>query len=253
MDIFVEEWGHGPRAVLVHGAMSPGAATWKRQRPLADRWTLVLPSRRGFAPNPPDGISDYEVDAGDIAELLGDGAHLVGHSSGGLVALLAAARRPDAVRSLCLLEPATFALVRGDPDLEAGFEEHKHRIRTLTDPREFLVAFMGALGAPASSVPDPLTPEMDRHVRLLMNERPPHDASIPVDVLAAAPWPKLVVSGQHDKVQDLASHAAAAAIGAAQAVLPGAGHLIPRADGCNELLERLWAESAGPTENINSE
>lgn len=244
MEIFVEEWGAGPRVVLIHGAMSPGAATWKRQRPLADRWTLVLPSRRGFAPNPPIDCSDYEVDADDIADLLGDGAHLVGHSSGGLVALLAAARRPEAVRSLCLLEPAAFALVRGDPDLEAGFEEHKHRIRTLTDPRDFLVAFLGALGADEVLVPDPLPAETARHVRLLMNERPPHDASIPVDVLAAAPWPKLVVSGQHDKVQDLVSAAAAAAIGAAQRVLPGAGHLIPRADGCNELLESVWTAAS---------
>ena len=40
----------------------------------------------------------------------GDGAHLVGHSYGGLAVLFAAARRPEATLSLTLLEPATFTL-----------------------------------------------------------------------------------------------------------------------------------------------
>src|SRR5688572_28007906 len=123
--ILVDRFGTGPRVVLVHGAMTSGAATWKRQGPLGERWALVVPSRRGFVPNPPAEESDYDVDAQDVAGLLEDGAHLVGHSFGGLVALLAAALRPEAVRSLCLLEPATQALMRGDPVVEAGIAEHE--------------------------------------------------------------------------------------------------------------------------------
>lgn len=238
--IFVELWGDGPRVVLVHGAMTTGAATWKRQRPLEERWKLVVPSRRGFVPNPPEEASDYEVDAEDIAELLVDGAHLVGHSFGGLVALLAAGLRPSDVRSLCLFEPATQALMRGDPDVEAGIAEHERRRLRFTDPRDFLVDFMGALGAPDATVPDPLPNEMHQHAQLLLRERVPYEAQIPVEAIASMPCPKLVVSGDHDRSQERVCDITAQAIGAERAHLTGAGHLIPRAVGCNELLEKFW-------------
>ena len=46
---------------------------------------------------------------------MGRGAHLVGHSFGGSVALAAATARPGAVRSLTLIEPAMHALGADDP------------------------------------------------------------------------------------------------------------------------------------------
>lgn len=55
--------------------------------------------RRGHGDSPDlDGAyrTDYEVDA-DIVELLGDGAHLVGHSDGAVAAMLAAAPWPKLV------------------------------------------------------------------------------------------------------------------------------------------------------------
>jgi hypothetical protein len=73
----------------------------------------LLVDRRGFGASPADGRVDFERDAEDVAELLADGAHLVGHSYGGVVSLLAAARRPDAVRSLVLIEPPAFGVARG--------------------------------------------------------------------------------------------------------------------------------------------
>ncbi|MEX5305609.1 alpha/beta fold hydrolase [Kocuria sp. CPCC 205258] len=49
--------------------------------------------RRGYFPNPPAEVEDFEVDAGDVAELLTGPMHLVGHSYGAVVALLAAGQR----------------------------------------------------------------------------------------------------------------------------------------------------------------
>ena len=69
----------------MHSSSSSGA-----QRPLAERYRLLVMDRRGFGGSPDIDRSDYEVDAADVAELLGDGAHLVGHSYGGVVAMLAA-------------------------------------------------------------------------------------------------------------------------------------------------------------------
>ena len=68
--------------MLVHGAMTSGLQTWDKQRPLADRWTLVIPERRGYAPKPVADRSDFEVDATDLARLLENRPHLVGHSYG---------------------------------------------------------------------------------------------------------------------------------------------------------------------------
>jgi len=56
---------------------------------------------------------DFEEDARDIAALLGDGAHLVGHSYGAVGALYAAALRPEAVHSLTVNEPPAFGAGRG--------------------------------------------------------------------------------------------------------------------------------------------
>ena len=95
--VHVTVWGDGEPAVFVHGSFGWGEETWREQRPLAEQYRLLLIDRRGFGASPPDGRVDFDRDADDVAELLEDGAHLVGHSYGGVVSLVAAARRPESV------------------------------------------------------------------------------------------------------------------------------------------------------------
>src|SRR5881394_2404637 len=102
--------GSGPRVVLVHGSVGNGRSTWEAQLPVAERFTLVIPDRPGSPPNPPVDRVDFEEHAPLVAELLADGAHLVGHSYGGVISLYAAAGRPAAVRSLTLIEPPAFGV-----------------------------------------------------------------------------------------------------------------------------------------------
>ena len=64
--------------------------------PLAERFELVVVDRPGFPPNPPVERVDFEPDAELVAGLLEPGDHLVGHSYGGVISLLAAALRPEA-------------------------------------------------------------------------------------------------------------------------------------------------------------
>src|SRR5438874_3752390 len=110
-DLDVETIGSGPRVVLVHGSVVDARRTWRHQLVLAERWTLCLPNRPGFAGSPPLPRGDFEAEAPLVAELLQDGAHLVGHSYGAVIALLAAAARQDAVRSLAV----SVAARRGRP------------------------------------------------------------------------------------------------------------------------------------------
>lgn len=121
-NIHVSRWGTtGPRVIMVHGGtqgtMSAGHRNFRDQEALgSDGWQLLVPDRPGHGQSPNPGRPDDAVaDAEWVAELLGDGAHLLGHSFGGLIALAAAARRPEAVKSLTLIEPAVLQIAMGDP------------------------------------------------------------------------------------------------------------------------------------------
>ena len=119
--IHITRWGAaGPRVVLVHGGLQGGdggARSFSAQQRLAERgWQLIVPDRPGHGQSPAPGRpDDADADGAWVADLLEDGAHLVGHSFGGCVALAAAARRPAAVHSLTLIEPAMAALATSDP------------------------------------------------------------------------------------------------------------------------------------------
>jgi pimeloyl-ACP methyl ester carboxylesterase len=190
--VHVTVWGDGEPAVLVHGSFSRGEETWRAQRPLADRYKLQLIDRRGFGSSPANGRVDFEPDAADVAELLGDGAHLVGHSYGGVVSLLAAALRPDAVRSLVVIEPPAFGLARGND----AVEELIHNVQAAAathDPSEYRAAFLRGFGFPAQ--PTSLAGRELAAASASMTERPPWEAQIPLDKLARADLRVLLVQG----------------------------------------------------------
>jgi hypothetical protein len=69
-----------------------------------------------------------------------------------------------------------------------------------------------------------------------MVERPPTEADPPLDVLAAAPFPKLVVSGAHSAAFDAVCDVLVKRLGAERAELPGAAHNAQQAPGFNDLL-----------------
>jgi pimeloyl-ACP methyl ester carboxylesterase len=107
-----------PRVLLVHGSVVGGEATWGAQRPLAERFDVVVLDRRGFPPNAPVEHVDFEDEAAWLEQWLEPGTHLVGHSYGGVISLLAAARRPDELRSLVVIEPPAFGVARGEPAVD---------------------------------------------------------------------------------------------------------------------------------------
>jgi pimeloyl-ACP methyl ester carboxylesterase len=218
------------RLVLVHGSVGTGAITWSAQAPLAERYELVVVERSGYPPNPPKERIDFEDQAGELRDLLRPGDHLVGHSYGGVVALLAAA---DAdLRSLTVNEPPAFGLARGDPAVEQFLAKMDH---PPSEPREYLKYFLPIVGVDMD-VPERLAPPFEAAVRAAMAERPPHEAEIPLGRLAAAPFPKLVVTGAHNAALDAVADALERELPAERAVLPGARHNLPRAPGYNETL-----------------
>jgi pimeloyl-ACP methyl ester carboxylesterase len=191
--VHVTVWGEGEPAVFVHGSFASGTDTWREQRALADAYRLLLIDRRGFGASPPDGRVDFERDADDVSELLGDGAHLVGHSYGGVVSLLAAAQTPESVRSLTLIEPPAFGVARGDEAVEELIRHIGEAAASTDDPARYRVEFLRAFGYAAE--PTLLTGADLEAARASLGERQPWEAEIPLDVIAHARTPVLLVQG----------------------------------------------------------
>jgi pimeloyl-ACP methyl ester carboxylesterase len=225
------------RIVLVHGSVTGGRATWSAQRPLAERFELLVLERPGFPPNPPVERVDFDEHAHLVCLELRPGDHLVGHSYGGVICLLAAAVRPDRLASLTVLEPPATDVARGDPAADRFAREGADWWENgpTHDPEAFLRGFLRYVGS-AYDPPSPLPPPLEQGARTLVAERGPWEARIPLDDLAATPFPKLVVSGAHHAAFDAICDALERTLGAERAVLPGFGHNPQRHPDFNRVL-----------------
>jgi pimeloyl-ACP methyl ester carboxylesterase len=220
-DLHVEAFGSGEPALLVHGSGSWGLNTFSQQRALADEFRVILIDRRGYGRSPAAAVIGWPTDAGDVAGLLTElgGAHLVGHSSGGTVALFAAALAPRAVRSLVVIEPAVWGIA--DPGSSPPACAAADRSAWTRGPRmsaqEFLVALNGLYaGADAAEITKATTSAFTQAdwaaADTWRREAWPGDAPVDLGTLAAASFPKTVVIGGYE----LAADATAARFAASQ-------------------------------------
>ena len=243
--LHVTTLGEGEPVLFVHGSFVRGGASWAGQRPLADRYELRFLDRRGFGASPTVGGEDVERDADDIAALLGDGVHLVGHSYGAVASLIAAGRRPGAVRSLLVIEPPAFQLASRNVAARAMRARIGAYFAAGADltPGVFYPGFLAAMGYDLetlrlrawSDLTAGIRPDALAAMRTSMQQRMPWDARIPLAALRDATFPKLVVSGGWDTASAGTRATAGAGlravcdvlarrIGAERAVIPGAFH-----------------------------
>lgn len=111
------EEGEGEPVVFVHGS-ADDLRSWVQQLPaIGASHRAIAYSRRYARPNAdiePDADNQTLPHVDDLVTFLqvvdATPAHLVGHSWGGLICLLAAIRHPQAVRSLVLQEPPVLSL-----------------------------------------------------------------------------------------------------------------------------------------------
>jgi pimeloyl-ACP methyl ester carboxylesterase len=243
----VERLGDGPPVLFVHGDIVGPSLTWRKQRELAERWSLIIPSRPGFGVSPPLERNDFEVEAPMFAELLGDGSHLVGHSYGAVIALLAAAERPEAVRSLTVSEPGCLRVAEGTPVVDEMIANGVLLFENASSipSEEFLRLFRGGAGS-AYGTPEQLPEELMHGVELLKRERPSWEAEIPLERLAAADFPVLVLSGGHSPAFETVCDALAEGVSAEREVILGRGHTVPSTGApYNERLETFLAAAEG--------
>ena len=108
----VKDEGRGRPLVFVHGSGNDHRMWCPQREHWRDDYRVIAYSRRYHWPNepiPPGGTYALDEQVADLRALLGTleavPATLIGHSYGGLVSLLAAARSPRAVEALVLIEP----------------------------------------------------------------------------------------------------------------------------------------------------
>lgn len=192
--LHVETHGTGRQVLFIHGAMGHGPLVWKAQQPLAERWRLLIADRTAFGLSP-EGPQDAASQAEDLAALIPDGGDVVGHSYGGVVALVLAARHPDLVRSLTVIEPPALGLAAGNPDAD-GLVDRTGPIFEdgpgWPEERAF-GSFLAALGFEPGEVR--LDELARRDVAASVREPAPWTIEVPLDAIAKAGTRTLVVTG----------------------------------------------------------
>lgn len=237
--------GQGERVVFVHGSNVASAEFfWLAQTDLAARYEIVILERRGYGQNPEScEKGGYEANVQDIIALLGQGAHLVGHSYGGLLTMVAATRCPERVKSLVIIEPPAFSVTIHYPEVTRVVEALKLVYASATTPEEFFVEFLGALGTKIRE-PLRLSPLHRKAIVATMEEMEPWNISLELEKLASYTFPKLIVSGDWHPALMLTAEVLAERLQAQQSVIKGIGHEIQRiGKSFNDRIEELFCSA----------
>jgi pimeloyl-ACP methyl ester carboxylesterase len=244
--LHIEQLGSGPRVIMIHGGEEAGGAVaFANQTPLAKSFTLLLPDLPGHGKTPAQGPANPDLDASLIAELLTEKTHLVGHSYGGSVALRAAVKRPEMIRSLTLVEPSAMDIAAQDPEVMKLFMELVQAVQ-IPDLRERAIAFGEVLGI-HKDWPNPLNENYRLMSENLPNLLKPNPNAVPtrelVNKVVAAGIPSLVISGGHRVAWEHICDILAEALHAERAVISGFKHNPPyNGADFNKCVEDFWAK-----------
>lgn len=128
--IAYSDTGGGEPVVMIHCSAAHRDQWEPLGETLGNRFRTIAPDQWGCGESDPwPGHAPFTLAAEAapvlaIIDAIDVPVHLVGHSYGGGVALLVACERPDALRSLTLIEPSAFHLLRqgGRPDRDRFYE-----------------------------------------------------------------------------------------------------------------------------------
>ncbi|MGW8251038.1 MAG: alpha/beta fold hydrolase, partial [Anaerolineales bacterium] len=201
-EIFGEQApGHIP-IVLIHGFPSTGKNDWGDVAPLlARQYTTIVPDCRGHgqSQNPEHTYSFGEMAADIVALVRGLGyerAHIIGHSNGGNIALVATLEHPEIVQSAVLQAANAYV----SPDLIQNEPLVLNPERVLRE-NPALVEQMNKLHAPTHG------PDYWRELLLLGVAEITSQPNYTPQELAEVRRPVLVIQGELDRVNAPSRHA----------------------------------------------
>ncbi len=231
----------GEPMVLIHGAWFD-RHNWDPLVPELSRHFRVLTyDRRGHGQSEraatPGSMEEDAVDAYAILSELGLApAHVVGQSTGAIVALRLVASRPQAVRSLAAHEPPLIGLLAGDPSFAPMLAEGRTRreavLRALeadgpeAGARLFVETQMAGPGAwdrMSRQVQETFAANAHNYLDEMRN---PSDGSIDLTALAGIRQPALLSRGAKSQrmMETVIGKLAGAIPGSKVFVYPDAGH-----------------------------
>ena len=262
VDTYYRDQGSGPGVVMVHSSSSVSGQWRGLIDRLQDRFRCLAPDLLGYGRTGPWSGTDLYADEQAIIDALIDLAdgpvHLIGHSYGGMLAMLTTLARPEVVKTLTLIEPTLFTLLRdaGDDAAFGEIEAVARRTSELSKAGEDEAAaraFLDYWVAPGAfdAMPDPTRATVVATMPKQSREWPfmqPTDLPALEDYRAIA-CPVLVVRAKRTTL------AAARVVDLILPVLPdvefaeieGAGHMSPvtHPDRVNPVLERFLAKHDG--------
>jgi pimeloyl-ACP methyl ester carboxylesterase len=242
--------GLGPALVLIVGAFSDRSSSKSLAAGLGSRFTVYEYDRRGRGDSDEKGPYSIEREVEDLAALIeaaGGSAFVFGHSSGGALALEAAARGVP-MHGLAVYEP---------PYTEGTTAEFAAQLSELVvsgQRAEAAERFLVLVGTPPEALAHITTGPYWAHMQSFANTLPYeitlcNGGSAPVDRLAHITTPTLALAGgmSPDWAREGAEVIAGAIPGAESQVLEGQGHgaadevLIP-------VLAEFFTQPAEPAE-----
>jgi len=255
--------GSGLPLLMLHG-FPLDHGMWARQEPLAEHLRLIVPDQRGFGGSAGPGPKSMEQLADDAVALL-DALHVTepavvcGLSMGGYVAQHVAARHPDRVAALVLVDTR---LEADTPDVRAGRVDLAAKVGRIGQRivAEAMVPRLLATSAEARGAPDrvAIEAELQRTIEAqpvatiqaalaALGDRPDM-----TDAMRRLRAPALLVVGAEDALTPPACMEKAEQLipDARLLVVPRAGHMTPlEAPGVFNaaVLEFLRAAVAGRT------
>lgn len=232
--LYVDDRGSGAPAVVFLHYWGGSSRTWRDViTALGGRYRTVAPDHRGWGRSgaPADSkyaLADFANDAQQVIAALGLRRYvLVGHSMGGKIAQLVAARRPEGLAGLVLVAPSPPVPLALPPEARSMMEnaylshasveatiDHMLVAKPLTAARRLQIVEDSLCGAPEAKAAWPRAASQE-------------DIS---GTVGAIDVPTLVIAGELDRVDSVPSLKANLLPYIPHArldVLPGTGHLSP--------------------------
>ncbi|PIE11657.1 MAG: alpha/beta hydrolase [Rhodobacterales bacterium] len=229
--------GEGPPEwLMLHCTLARHEALLRLAGMLPGHVTLFDWPSHGRSEDPPEGRDLHDHCTAIAADLLEDGAHIVGHSFGATVALRLALEQ-QRVSALTLIEPVLFSAAVGAP----GYIQHGGDYAPVEaaiaagDTEAAARAFLDTwgMGVPWEAMPERLQREALRGFHYVPDSAPAlhHDGPglLAPGRLEALDIPVTLIAGaqSHPVIADIHAALAERLPNARSVVIEGAGHMVP--------------------------